>query len=136
MIKDDKVCFPSLSSILLAVYVSYNNSRGAQSSFLHRVFSPYMYDLKHVCTLRELSGENWMIFGPLLSFKCVHWSLSRGNHNSLSPHVEERSEKIGSLNLSKLKTSCISDFQRISFLLEWLLIGSTNYEILWQGSFV
>ena len=100
----------------IRTYVSYNNSRGAQSSFLHRVFSPYMYDLKHVCTLRELSGENWMIFGPLLSFKCVHWSLSRGNHNSLSPHVEERSEKIVSLNLSKLKTSRMSDFQRISFL--------------------
>ena len=130
MIKDDKVCFPSLSSILLAVYVSYNNSRGAQSSFLHRVFSPYMYDLKHVCTLRELSGENWMIFGPLLSFKCVHWSLSRGNHNSLSPHVEERSEKIVSLNLSKLKTSRMSEFPKDFLFCRHDCLGSTNYEIL------
>ena len=44
-----------------------------------------------------------MIFAPLSSFKCVHWSLSRENHNSLPFPAHVLFLELWMVQVSKLK---------------------------------
>ena len=78
--KDDEVCIPSLSRILLAVYRSLNRSVNlkvlTKNNRFHMVWDLQLYRHQYGFMINTLGAQHWLDFCPKSLYVLSQWILA------------------------------------------------------------